>query len=70
MHLPSRVWRIIRSPRVSAADKLWFAVPVVLYWILPDAMPFVPVDDVAVTVAVAAWFASRMEKKYAFLKEK
>ncbi|WP_027091280.1 hypothetical protein [Cohnella thermotolerans] len=62
--LPSRVWRILRSSRVSTADKLWFIVPVVLYWVLPDFMPFVPVDDLAVTLGAAGWFAGRMERKY------
>jgi len=63
-HLPSRVWRIVRSPRVALADKLWFIVPVALYWVLPDVMPFVPIDDIAVTLAAAGWFAGRMERKY------
>lgn len=63
--LPSRVWNILRSPQVKPADKLGFIVPVALYWVLPDVMPFVPIDDVAVTVLAAAWYARRMERKYA-----
>lgn len=62
--LPSRVWRILRSSRVSVRDKLWFIVPVALYWVLPDFMPFMPIDDIAVTIGVAGWFAARMERKY------
>lgn len=62
--LPVRVWRILRSPRVSLADKLLLMVPVVLYWILPDVMPLVPIDDAAVTALAAAWYAHRMEQKY------
>lgn len=64
MRLPSRVWRTLRSPRVSLADKLLLVVPVLLYWVLPDWMPFMPVDDIAFTVALAGWFAGRMERKY------
>lgn len=62
--LPYRVWRILRSPHVSAADKLLLIVPVILYWVLPDFMPFLPVDDAAVTALAAAWFAQKMERKY------
>lgn len=65
--LPARVWRILRSSEVSAVDKLWFIVPVALYWVLPDFMSFIPIDDVAVTVLVAGWFAGRMERKYGLL---
>jgi uncharacterized membrane protein YkvA (DUF1232 family) len=63
-HLPSRVWRILRSPQVTLSDKLLFVVPVLLYWVLPDFMPFVPIDDIAVTALAAGWFARRTEKKY------
>ncbi|MBW5445029.1 hypothetical protein GE107_02980 [Cohnella sp. CFH 77786] len=63
--LPSRVWKILRSPQVSLGDKLLFIVPVALYWVLPDLMPFVPIDDAAVTALAAAWFARYMERKYA-----
>jgi len=62
--LPSRFWRILRSPEVSLRDKLLFLVPVGLYWVLPDVMPLVPIDDAAVTVLAALWFAGRMERKY------
>lgn len=63
--LPSRVWRILRAPEVALTDKLIFIVPVALYWVLPDVMPFMPIDDAAVTALAAAWFAQRMERKYA-----
>jgi uncharacterized membrane protein YkvA (DUF1232 family) len=63
-HLPSRVWRIIRSPRIAIRDKLLFIVPVALYWVLPDLMPFMPIDDAAVTAIAASWFARSMERKY------
>ncbi|WP_239617586.1 hypothetical protein [Cohnella mopanensis] len=65
-HLPSRVWRILRSPRVSIKDKLLFILPVALYWVLPDFMPFMPIDDAAFTALVATWYARAMENKYTF----
>jgi hypothetical protein len=63
-HLPSRVWRILKSKNVSASDKMLFIVPVALYWVFPDLMPFIPLDDAAVTVLAAGWFAKAMERKY------
>ncbi|MFC4306008.1 hypothetical protein [Cohnella boryungensis] len=62
--LPARVWRILRSERVSLRDKLIFIVPVALYWILPDLMPMLPVDDAAFTLLAAAGYVKAMERKY------
>ncbi|WP_201004937.1 hypothetical protein [Paenibacillus glycanilyticus] len=59
-----RIYKLIVSREVSITDKLLFLVPVILYWVLPDALPFVPIDDIAVTMLLAEWFARRMEKKY------
>jgi len=64
MRIPSRVWRIMRSDRVSLRDKMIFVVPVALYWILPDFMPFLPIDDAAFTAVAAVWYARAMERKY------
>ncbi|WP_150266829.1 hypothetical protein [Paenibacillus tepidiphilus] len=57
-------WRYIVSREVALSDKLLFAVPVVLYWVLPDVLPFLPIDDIGVTMLLAGWFAERMERKY------
>ena len=62
--VPGRVWRILRSDRVSPKDKLIFVVPVLLYWILPDFMPLLPIDDAAFTAVAAVWYARAMERKY------
>jgi len=62
--LPRRIWRIMRSNRVTFGDKLLFVVPVALYWALPDFMPFVPIDDAAFTGLAAVWYARAMERKY------
>lgn len=58
------IFRVLRSKDVSLADKLLFGVPVLVYWVMPDALPMLPVDDIAVTMIIAEWFARRMEKKY------
>lgn len=62
--MTGQLWRYLTSSQVAIGDKLLFLVPVVLYWILPDVMPFVPIDDIGVTLIVMGWFVSRMEKKY------
>ncbi|MGG1633040.1 hypothetical protein BK120_07100 [Paenibacillus sp. FSL A5-0031] len=59
-----RIFQLLRSKDVSLLDKLIFSVPVFLYWVLPDVMPFMPIDDIAVTMVLAEWFARRMESKY------
>ncbi|QJD83795.1 hypothetical protein [Cohnella herbarum] len=65
-HLPRRVWRILRSEKVSLRDKLLFVVPVALYWVLPDLMPFIPIDDAAFTAIAASVYAKAMERKYKY----
>lgn len=67
-HIFSNSWKYIISPNVAMADKLLFTIPVVLYWVLPDIMPFLPIDDIGVTMLLAGWFVSRMERKYPALK--
>lgn len=36
----SSSWRYVISPKVAIGDKLLFTIPVLLYWVLPDFMPF------------------------------
>ncbi|MFX3633829.1 MAG: hypothetical protein ACE3L7_26095 [Candidatus Pristimantibacillus sp.] len=59
-----RIYQLLIAKHVSWKDKLLFLVPVLLYWVLPDVMPFMPIDDIAVTMLAAEWFARRMENKY------
>ncbi|MNY79996.1 hypothetical protein D3C86_2208690 [compost metagenome] len=59
-----RVWRLLSSSKVPLGEKLLFVIPAAVYWVMPDVMPFMPLDDIAVTLLLAGWFASRMEKKY------
>ncbi len=63
-HTFSLIFRLLKSKEVSFGDKLLFLIPVIVYWIIPDILPFIPIDDIAVTMAVAHWFAGRMSKKY------
>jgi uncharacterized membrane protein YkvA (DUF1232 family) len=66
--MPARLWRVLRAKEVSLKDKLIFIVPVGLYWVLPDFMPFIPIDDLAVTALVGSWFTTVMERKYGLKK--
>lgn len=58
------IYRLLASKKVALRDKLLFLVPVIVYWIVPDIMPFMPVDDIAFTMIIAEWFAVRMGRKY------
>lgn len=62
--LAPRVYRLLRSPGIPMKEKLLFGIPVLLYWVLPDALPFVPIDDIAVTLVAMNWFAARAERKF------
>ena len=59
-----RVIRLVGSAHVPVKEKLLFGIPVLLYWVLPDAIPFLPIDDIAVTMIAMNWFAARAERKY------
>ncbi|MHA6529766.1 hypothetical protein [Paenibacillus sp. BAC0078] len=61
-------WQYVISPDVALTDKLLFTVPVLLYWVLPDFMPFLPIDDIGVTMLLTGWFVSRMDRKYPALR--
>lgn len=62
--LGTRTFRALRSPRVPISEKLLLLVPAALYWVLPDALPYLPFDDIAVTLLLANWFLHRIENKY------
>jgi len=62
------IYKIITSPSVALWEKSLFVIPVLIYWIAPDFMPFLPIDDIAFTMIVAEWFASRMAKKYNIIR--
>ncbi|WP_274365498.1 hypothetical protein [Paenibacillus thermotolerans] len=58
----------LRSPLIPLWEKALLLVPVAAYWVLPDALPFLPFDDIAVTVILVNWFIGRIEKKYPAVK--
>lgn len=63
-HVFVRICRLLASPGVRLADKLLYLVPVAVYWVMPDVLPFLPVDDIAVTMLAAEWYTRYMERKY------
>lgn len=63
-HIFTRVYRLIKSPQIPLGEKLLFLIPALVYWVMPDVMPFIPVDDIVVSMFLANWFAQRMENKY------
>ncbi|MEI7024905.1 hypothetical protein [Paenibacillus sp. y28] len=63
-HVFIRVFKLLGSSNVPFWEKLLFVVPVMLYWVLPDVLPYLPVDDIAVTMFLANWFSQRLENKY------
>ncbi|PYY28107.1 Uncharacterized protein PIL02S_03243 [Paenibacillus illinoisensis] len=62
-----RLPRLLRAPQIPLHEKLLFIIPVILYWVLPDVMPFMPIDDIGVTLLLMNWFVSRAERKYPVL---
>ncbi|WP_068496772.1 hypothetical protein [Paenibacillus kribbensis] len=69
-HVIRRMPRLITSSKIPWSEKLLFAVPVLLYWVLPDVMPFMPIDDIGVTLLLMNWFVTRVERKYPDVLEK
>lgn len=63
-HVFRNIWRLMRSPRVPLRDKLLFAVPVLVYAVAPDVMPFMPIDDIGVAMIAAKLFVSMVERRY------
>lgn len=63
-HVFKRVFRLLKSPKVPTGAKLMFVVPVLLYWVLPDFWPFMPLDDIAVSMLLANVFSAALERKY------
>jgi len=59
-----RIFRLLVSPDIPVGEKLLFLVPVLLYWVLPDLMPMMPFDDIAVTMLAADWISNRLDRKY------
>ncbi|MCM3783147.1 hypothetical protein M3231_09170 [Neobacillus mesonae] len=63
-HVFKRLPALLLSSEVRLSDKLLFLVPAILYWVLPDMLPFLPIDDIGVTMLLMNWFVQRAESKY------
>ena len=63
-HVFQRIFGYLTSSQVALGDKLLFLIPVALYWVLPDLMPLLPIDDIGFTMLLMNWFVSRVERKY------
>lgn len=69
MRLFQRSFVYLRSTRVPLREKALLLIPAALYWVLPDVLPGLPFDDVAVTVILANWFMNRIERMYPEMKK-
>ncbi|OXM84175.1 hypothetical protein [Paenibacillus rigui] len=63
-HVFRRIGPLLTSPKVPLGEKLLFAIPVIVYWVMPDVLPWIPVDDIAVTLFLMNFFTDRVERKY------
>lgn len=54
--------RLLFSPRVPLQEKGIFVGLVLLYWAMPDVMPFMPIDDILFTMILMPWFSKRVMK--------
>lgn len=62
--LVTRTITYLRAPDIPLREKALLLVPAALYWVLPDVLPYVPLDDIAVTLFLSNWFMRRIESKY------
>lgn len=63
-HVFRRIVPLLRSSRIPFREKLLFAVPALVYWFMPDVLPTLPIDDIAVMMLLMNWFTDRAERKY------
>ena len=58
----SRFMRLLLDPRVEMQKKVIFFIVTALYWIFPDFLPFIPLDDILFTLLAAWLFSGTAEK--------
>jgi hypothetical protein len=63
-HVFKKIIPLLFSGKVPLREKLYFVIPALVYWVAPDLVPFMPVDDVAVSLILMNFFTNRVEKKY------
>ncbi|WP_199624534.1 hypothetical protein [Paenibacillus alkalitolerans] len=62
--IAAKLGAYLRSPIIPLWEKALLLVPVIAYWVLPDVLPYLPFDDLAVTLIMVNWFVGRIERKY------
>ncbi|PZE21000.1 hypothetical protein [Paenibacillus xerothermodurans] len=63
-HVFRRIGPLLMSKKIPLREKLLFAIPALVYCIMPDVMPFMPIDDIALTMLLMNFFTTRAERKY------
>jgi uncharacterized membrane protein YkvA (DUF1232 family) len=64
VHVFKKFVPLLFSGKVPFREKLLFVIPALVYWVAPDLFPFMPVDDIAVSLILMNFFTNRVEKKY------
>ncbi|NLK01044.1 MAG: hypothetical protein GX318_07395 [Clostridia bacterium] len=59
--LPLRLVKFYLDPRVSKQKKYLLPILVLFYWVMPDLLPFNPLDDIIFTLLMA-WLFTRPGK--------
>lgn len=62
MRFPAYLLKLLLDPGVSRQKKIAFPLIVGVYWIMPDLLPFIPLDDLLVTALMTYWFTRSAEK--------
>jgi uncharacterized membrane protein YkvA (DUF1232 family) len=62
--IAAKTFAYLRSPLIPPWEKALLLVPVAAYWVLPDLLPTLPFDDMAVTLFMVNWFIGRIERRY------
>lgn len=63
-HVFKKIIPLLFSGKVPLREKLLFVIPALVYWVAPDLIPFMPVDDIAVSLFLMNFFTNRVERKY------
>ncbi len=68
LHVFKKLPGLLTSRELPLKEKMLFLIPVLAYWIMPDVMPFMPIDDIGVTLLMMNWFVSRAESKLSVIE--
>lgn len=62
---PAYLLLLLADPKVSRRKKVLFPLLVLVYWIMPDLMPFFPLDDLLFTLLMTFLFTRSAERDVA-----